>query len=127
MKRIKQKIWIVSFFLIILFPSIIYLFVRGERDEENRENRNENEKPIFSPDNMETYPSDYEAYYNDHIPFRNTLIKMNSYLDYYVFHESPNQDVVVGKDGWLFYAGKEDGVPIRQAVGKTYLDFHCPQ
>lgn len=120
MKRIKQKIWIVSFFLIILFPSIIYPFVRGERDEENRENRNENEKPIFSPDNMETYPSDYEAYYNDHIPFRNTLIKMNSYLDYYVFHESPNQDVVVGKDGWLFYAGKEDGVPIRQAVGKTY-------
>lgn len=120
MKQKKQKIWIVSFLFIILFPAVIYPFVGGERNEENRENRNVNEKPVFSLDNMGNYPSAYEAYYNDHIPFRNKLIKVNSYLDYYVLHESPNKNVVVGKNGWLFYAGKEDGMPIRQAVGKTY-------
>ena len=36
------------------------------------------------------------------------LASLSGGLDYYVFHESAKRDVVVGKDGWLFYSGQQD-------------------
>jgi hypothetical protein len=64
--------------------------------------------PEFSIDMslLSTYPKDFEAFYNDHFGFRRTLIWGRSLVMVKLLGVSPNSDVIVCKDGWLFYADK---------------------
>ena len=59
--------------------------------------------PEVRPSAIGAFPSGFESYFNDRIPFRNDLIWLNSVLDYTVFATSSNDEVVLGKDGWLFF------------------------
>ena len=68
-------------------------------------------------ENYEKFLRSYELYYNDHIPFRNQLIRFNNSIDYFLFGQSSHEYVAVGKDGWLFYCNNEDGNPIKQSLG----------
>ena len=103
MNKVKSKVSIFLFIIIIGMPYIIWFFVAGEYTGSNKENRNWEEKPTFSIKTIETFPSQYEAYLNDHLPFRDKMIQLYSAFSYYVLHSSINSDVVIGKDGWLFY------------------------
>ena len=78
-------------------------------DTENYENRNLAEKPVFTIENYKNFSSEYTAYFNDTLPFRNALISLNSSIDYYLFGRSTNESVIVGKEGWLFYSKYNDG------------------
>lgn len=40
----------------------------------------------------------------------------NNSIDYYVFRQSSNKDVILGQDGWLFYQGGEN--PLSQSLGQ---------
>lgn len=51
------------------------------------------------------YPAQFEAFYNDHFGFRGTLIGLRSRIKVSFLAESPTPLVVIGKSGWLFYAG----------------------
>lgn len=52
------------------------------------------------------WPEEFDAYYNDHFEFRNTLTRAYSLVKYRGFGVSPfPQKVTVGKDGWLFNLG----------------------
>jgi len=51
---------------------------------------------------IRAWPKQYEAYYDDHFPFRNRLIQLHHALFYLGLGVSPRPDVVRGKDGWLF-------------------------
>ncbi|MEY8428540.1 hypothetical protein AALA00_12655 [Lachnospiraceae bacterium 46-15] len=68
-------------------------------------------------ENYETFPEAYEAYYNDNIPFRNQLIRFNNSIDYFLFSQSSNEDVVIGKDDWLFFCSSTEGNPVEQSLG----------
>jgi alginate O-acetyltransferase complex protein AlgJ len=54
---------------------------------------------------------DYQNYFNDNFGFRNVFIRINSYVNLRIFGVSPTPlpDVIVGKDGWLFYNVSTDG------------------
>src|SRR5262245_57932336 len=54
---------------------------------------------------MAEFPPKFEAYFNDHFGFRKRLIQGLSVAKVLGLGVSSNPDVIMGKDGWLFYAG----------------------
>jgi len=64
-------------------------------------------KPAFNFEwkTIRAFPKSYEAYFDDHFFFRNALIRLyGKYQALFPLRESPSPSVVIGKDGWLFYA-----------------------
>lgn len=117
--RRKAILWIVVFAMIFASPFITYSFLEQYLDSANYENREITEKPVLTRENFASYPEEYELYFNDNIPYRNQLVRLNSGLDFFAFHDSASENVVIGKNGWLFYTGP--GNPVEQSTGKTAL------
>ena len=55
--------------------------------------------------NLNGFAEDFENYYGDHFGFRSLLLNGGNILRVRYLGMSPTPDVVVGKDGWFFYAG----------------------
>lgn len=99
--------------LIVVFVCAITLptFDLFVRDDEARgpgpEFRRAAPRPVLEPSLVSIYkfPSAYEAYFNDTFGMRDRLLRLNSLEKYYALGISPTSEQVVGKDGWLFYAG----------------------
>lgn len=47
--------------------------------------------------------NDTSDYFADHFAYRQELITVNAKLEAALFGESASEDVILGKDGWLFY------------------------
>ena len=107
-----------SFWGFILGLPLLYMVLGPRIDTENYENRNMTERPVFSISGIDTYPIQYEAYYNDNFPFRSKLITANSRISYQIFNEGIGS-TVIGKNGWLFYNSEAsaDGRNIEQFKG----------
>lgn len=99
-------LWIIIGIILFILPVLSYPFAKGYLDETNYENRYFAEKPIFTVENYRVYAVRYEEYFNDHLPYRNQLVRGMNLLKYRVFQENVGQ-VINGKDGWLFYAGAD--------------------
>lgn len=115
MNKKRSLILMIIFFVVTILPGIVYFFIGKYINTKNHENRNLSVKPVLSVNNYETFPKEYEAYYNDNIPFREQLVRLNNYIDHFIFKQFSNGNVVMGKDGWLFYKGDTD--PVRQSMG----------
>lgn len=61
----------------------------------------------------EDYLSELSDYLADHIAFRHQLITLHSQLCAALFGTLPSEDVLLGKDGWLYYT---DTLPDYQGV-----------
>lgn len=48
------------------------------------------------------YQHNYELYFNDHIGFRNFFVKLYNQINFTLFKESTNADIIVGKNNFLF-------------------------
>ncbi len=48
--------------------------------------------------------NEFDSYVSDHIGFRSQLVSANTTVYTKLFHMSPEDDVVFGSDGWLYYA-----------------------
>ncbi len=120
--------WLVCFALVLLGPTCIYPLVKPMLNTENTENRQMAAKPSLGLDSirawreghltlqesllevknsLKAYPSAYNSYYNDHLPFRSELIEKNSILSKNFFRDSSSQSVVLGKENWLFFTNEE--------------------
>lgn len=68
---------------------------------------------------IETFPSQFESWLNDHLPFRNYLLTLQGELEYNVLKTSSSSSVIVGKNGWLFYKGAQvsDEDPVGDYMG----------
>jgi len=114
MKRKASSLLLIAAFLLVVFcPHILWRAVSGQDEGENSEKRTLAEKPVFSMETIDAYPKAYEAYYNDHLPFRDLLIKLYNSMQYHIFHTSSSDDVILGKDGWLFYSSQIDGASVQ--------------
>ncbi len=111
-KTMGKCLFIAMFVVLICLP-VLFWAVAGKRlVGVNYENRTLAEKPVFRLNEYDQYPKAYEAYLNDTLPFRDQLIQLNSRINYFGFRKASNENVIVGKEGWLFYDGKDDGDPI---------------
>lgn len=125
MTKYKSVMWITIFLMITASPVFTYFFLGQYVDLKNYENRNMASKPILTAENYELFPKEYEAYYNDNLPFRNQLIRFHNSIDYFLFKQSSSERVAIGKNGWLFYCDKTNGNPIEQSLG--YWNFTSSQ
>jgi alginate O-acetyltransferase complex protein AlgJ len=84
------------------------------------ENRNSAAAPAY-PENwgdaMAFTPA-FEAYFNDHFGFRQQLINFRNRTDFWVFHRSPTEQVLIGRDNWLFFTGAES---VEDYMGKVTI------
>lgn len=105
----KKKLFIVLFLLSLVGPTLVWPFLRGHLDDTNYENRQLAEFPELSAENFEQIPSQFEAYYNDHVPFKNLFVKVKTKLDLKLLGQSSNSAVTVGEDNWMFYTSSIEG------------------
>jgi alginate O-acetyltransferase complex protein AlgJ len=63
------------------------------------------EFPIFSLKlgTLTTFPSRFEAYFNDHFGYRNLFIRRYNRIMKKYFAKSPVPNVLIGKNNWLFF------------------------
>lgn len=71
--------------------------------ETTGEGRKKNEMPQISMDDWHDFPKEFEDYYNDTVLFRSKIIRANSLISYKAFQESESNQVIIGKNDWLFY------------------------
>ena len=110
MKRKISMLLLTAAFLAVLFsPHIVWGLFSEQLEIESSEKRALASLPDFAIETIEEYPKAFEAYYNDHLPFRNRLIRLYNSLQVHLFRTSSNKDVILGEDGWLFYASRTDG------------------
>ena len=122
MKKSTIYTYIILFLIICIMPTPIYSLLKDNIDKNNYENRVEAEAPNFNLSTIKTYPSEYESYFNDRVPFRSQLIETNSIINFYIFKQSPVSRVILGKSGWLFYnPNGTDEDPIADYTGTNYL------
>ncbi len=111
-KKIGRAIIFVAFLTIICSSKGIWIFTEKFFDAANYENREYASRPVLAIDNYDAFSNEYEAYFDDNLQFRNELVLLNSLVDYYIFDQSANKDVIKGEDGWLFYS-------------ETLSDYQC--
>lgn len=100
--------WIFVFLFLLYGIPLLWLCCGSRIEAESHENRTAAKRPVIEWERgyleaLEAYPGAYEAYYNDHLPFRSEWIRLHNQLEYRLLQSSPNQEVILGKDGWLFY------------------------
>ena len=70
-----------SFAASLVLPTLVYPAVRSHLDQQNYENRELASFPELSAANFDNIPTEFEAYYNDHVPFKNLFVKVKTKLD----------------------------------------------
>ena len=113
---------VVSLVIILLCLPFVQMSLRIFPDLKSQENRTLAAKPHLMPLTLAsfwTYIQDYQKYFNDNFGFRNLLIRVNSVVNLEIFGVSPTPlpDIVVGKDGWLFYNVPNDGSSLEDYYG----------
>jgi hypothetical protein len=85
------------------------------------ENRKLAEKPKikFSLKALKNYTKQYNTYINDHYGLRNFIIRVYYMIHINLLHISPTRDVVLGREGWLYYDSSADGISLMDFCGKA--------
>jgi alginate O-acetyltransferase complex protein AlgJ len=99
----KESIIVLLFLLGILLP-VSGMWLKLDRFKQLNENRQLAKPP---PLGFTTeFRSSYTRYFNDHFGFRSLLVRANFIFRYVSLGISPSNQVIFGKDGWLFYTGE---------------------
>ena len=95
----------VCFVVILVLPVAKNLLHLGP-DIELQEKRSLQKYPVFKWEwkALLSYPLRFEAAFNDHFGFREILVRTQALAKFYWLHMSPSSKVVLGRDGWLYYA-----------------------
>jgi alginate O-acetyltransferase complex protein AlgJ len=67
-----------------------------------------------------TFPSQFEAFFNDHFGFRDHLAQLY-YLYSFMLKSTSNPNVLIGQEGWLFYVKTADGNSLEDFRGNDSL------
>jgi hypothetical protein len=100
-----QILTIVTFLGLLWLPALDHFF-KLDHARTPVENRRPAEWPKF-PGLLQSrqFISQVEDYFNDHFGFRKRLIRWNNHWKVQLFHDRSGKDVLIGRDGWLFYTG----------------------
>lgn len=113
----NSKILIALFLLIILVPYPSMLLFSGYADKANYENRTYTSVEDVLNAKISDMPRQAEALINDNAPFRNECISLKSRVDYSLFKTINSDEVILGKENWLFYKNTTDSQAIDDYQG----------
>ena len=106
----KKKLLIALFVAGILCPNVLFVLFRGRLDTANYENRALAPFPqMGSVSDIFAFPASFDAFYNDHVPFKNYFVRLNNKIDRDIFGKTSIGDVTIGRDNWLFYTVSKEG------------------
>lgn len=120
-KRIGSWILMIAFVAILCLSWVSWFLLQPWADNTNYENRQKAAMPELSQATYSSFPDAFAEYVEDRLPFRNELMTLNSAVEYYLFHRSTSDNVIIGKEGWLFYVNKGDGDPLACYQGTNLL------
>lgn len=102
----SKKIFIILFVIIIFIPTLMIPFYKSSTISENRA---QVKFPTFTPQYPLLWKRNFEKYYDSNFAFRNDLYAIYKYYKWNLLGANPfPQDVVVGKEGWLFPGNKNE-------------------
>ena len=100
----KNKLFITIFLVLCILPSALMLLPRGNNTGANEAAK---QMPEFvTRDNKINinYLSQFSDWFDHNIGLRNHMISIHNKMISTIFGESAEDKVVLGDDGWLFYA-----------------------
>ncbi len=105
-----HKAFLPLFFMVFIAIPAVVMFSGDQKSISNEENRKLAKPPKFEPTfhSLQTFPAQFEAYFNDHFGLRSSLVKLYSNILVNIFNKSPKSLVAIGKKGWLFFAGDNE-------------------
>jgi len=125
-KKIVNYVILILFLIVLYVPYISFQFIGKYLEVDTSENRNLAEKPVLDFSSIKSivrFPSQFDNYWNDHLPYRNLIKQADASIRYDWLKISPDSRVIIGKnDGkpdyvWLFYNAVKDGNPIGDITG----------
>lgn len=105
MNKEKLTAWgfVIIFFILCIIPSAGMLFYHSELAE----NRTLSEKPVFWTEDgqwNQDFFEELQTYVSEHFAFRGELVEADSLIKYQLLRTPNDDQVVIGKEGWLFFA-----------------------
>ena len=125
LKKISNILLILAFLIIITMPQLLITVFKVENPQDTSENRKLAEKPKFDANKPLIYATEYEAYYNDNLPFRSVIRNAWTNFNFQILNEAMTNQVLVGKNegdissSWLFYQSnlENENNPVKEAQG----------
>lgn len=112
--KISHFKWVlVIIFITTLWIPIIDMTTNILPKIENTENRELTKKPKFQFESISEFSKQYVLYFNDNFGLRNYFIKLNNLIKIYLLKISPVDNVIIGKNDWLFY---REGIDSYQGI-----------
>ncbi len=111
LEHMKKKSWYLIYIIVVLALVLIpFAGMSVAATDETTENKELAELPELKKDGKwnVNYLSELGGYFEEHFAFRQELVAANSVLRGKVLGVSASDQVVVGKDDWLYYAGTLD-------------------
>jgi alginate O-acetyltransferase complex protein AlgJ len=113
---------LVVMFAAALSAPVVGMWLGKGQLQASEEKRQLAPRPVITRDykSWPAVPATFTAYFNDHFGFRETLVRDHAAFLVKVLQESTTPEVVIGKQGWLYYSkgrymdsfrGRESFVP----------------
>ncbi len=96
--------FIIIYVILLALPAVTMPLFKGEVSTENREL---SEFPELRGEDgawNREYTSELDTWIQEHIGFRRWLVDANGAWQTILFGHSPEESIIFGKDGWLYYA-----------------------
>ena len=93
--------------LMITLPTLSMMFGDGKVGADNAEKRELAAMPAFKKEDgsiNSDFFAEFDDYMSDNFGFRSFLVNAFSTVKASVFKTSSEEDVIIGKDDWLFYS-----------------------
>ena len=104
MKKSFKLLYTVLFFLVCCLPALLMPFFKNDASIEKRELTEFPEYISEGKLNLQ-FSDQFESWFNDHLPLRSQLLSASNYLKGELMH-AQTSNVIVGKEGWLFFASE---------------------
>lgn len=115
MTQLAARVCASVFLVVVFLPGVLgVLGVEGRAIE----NRRLTEFPAIGPSSVvdQDFYGAMSGFLTDHLPLRDLLVRANSLIALHVWKDSPNPDVHVGREDWLFTTAFRsncpDGMPL---------------
>jgi hypothetical protein len=123
--RFRTKIvvytFIASFLLILALP---FVFTDNKSVTSSLENRRLAERPKLAHNGEVNFglPGEIDEYINDRFGFRRYFISVYNRVNYDILGKKQNNQVLIGKDDWLYYIDKYGGNPLADYQKRNLLE-----
>jgi hypothetical protein len=109
--KLRGRGWFIpAFFLLIAAPALFQILLPDPQRQERRQLATMPVRPA-SLDQARHLPDAIDAWLKDRFGLRQPLVRLNDWVRWQVFGEIATPRIVIGRNGRLFLAARDDGPP----------------